>query len=496
MLEAQNERRRRSGRPELTEEDMEARVREDEQWRAEQLERGPPARPDLRLGPRPDRGLRLSRAIPGGGADRARATRSGGRPGSLSGPPQIEAAGAEAAVADPDRLGTILPLLEGVSVVCWLMGSAPARPTRWPRCTGRGCARCRRSWWTRGRAGLVYEAAGSVDSERAGRGRGDRPRGGGDLPDARGGGRPRTPPTSMPGAAAMLRGRGRGAGGLERRRRRCRSPRPRSSPRRADREGEGEVPGEGDDQRRHRARVGERPAGRPRPAAGALRGMRAGAAGACVAAGAGGRTAGAGGCGAAGGAGGRASGGGTGASGGRWAGSGSGLCARLAGGGSAGASAGGSSAGSSGASSSSSGALPGGRARTVGTTSRTAAAGLAGAGIPSISASIAWVSRSSCSTQRGQLRRWASAARRAGEASSPSSRSLIIRSARSHQPLPASACRERRSCLARRGPARRPSARRPGPARARPGRAPPGSARPVPGRPTASASRSGSRAPT
>ena len=39
MLEAQNERRRRTGRPELTEEEMEARVREDEQWRAEQLDR-------------------------------------------------------------------------------------------------------------------------------------------------------------------------------------------------------------------------------------------------------------------------------------------------------------------------------------------------------------------------------------------------------------------------------------------------------------------------
>jgi len=39
MLEAQNARRRRSGRPELTEEDVEARVREDEQWRTEQLER-------------------------------------------------------------------------------------------------------------------------------------------------------------------------------------------------------------------------------------------------------------------------------------------------------------------------------------------------------------------------------------------------------------------------------------------------------------------------
>ena len=33
MLEAQNARRRASGRPELTEEDMHARVAEDERWR-------------------------------------------------------------------------------------------------------------------------------------------------------------------------------------------------------------------------------------------------------------------------------------------------------------------------------------------------------------------------------------------------------------------------------------------------------------------------------
>src|SRR5919204_1401335 len=40
----------------------------------------------------------------------------------------IEATGAEAAVADPDRLSTLLPLIEGVSVVCWLMGTAVAAP--------------------------------------------------------------------------------------------------------------------------------------------------------------------------------------------------------------------------------------------------------------------------------------------------------------------------------------------------------------------------------
>jgi hypothetical protein len=36
----------------------------------------------------------------------------------------IEATGAEAAIADPDRLATVLPQIEGVSVVCWLIGSA------------------------------------------------------------------------------------------------------------------------------------------------------------------------------------------------------------------------------------------------------------------------------------------------------------------------------------------------------------------------------------
>jgi uncharacterized protein YbjT (DUF2867 family) len=37
---------------------------------------------------------------------------------------EIEAAGAEAVLADPDRLGTLVTHLHGVSVVCWLMGSA------------------------------------------------------------------------------------------------------------------------------------------------------------------------------------------------------------------------------------------------------------------------------------------------------------------------------------------------------------------------------------
>ena len=37
---------------------------------------------------------------------------------------EIEAACVEAVVADPDRLATLLPAIEGVSVLCWLLGTA------------------------------------------------------------------------------------------------------------------------------------------------------------------------------------------------------------------------------------------------------------------------------------------------------------------------------------------------------------------------------------
>ena len=46
---------------------------------------------------------------------------------------RITAAGAEPVVADPDRLATLLPLIEGVSVICWLMGTAPSPALHGPR---------------------------------------------------------------------------------------------------------------------------------------------------------------------------------------------------------------------------------------------------------------------------------------------------------------------------------------------------------------------------
>jgi prephenate dehydrogenase len=47
--------------------------------------------------------------------------------------PEIEATGAEAVVADPDRLVTLMPAIEGVTVVCWLLGTAAAPELHGPR---------------------------------------------------------------------------------------------------------------------------------------------------------------------------------------------------------------------------------------------------------------------------------------------------------------------------------------------------------------------------
>lgn len=46
---------------------------------------------------------------------------------------EIESAGTEAVVADPDRLVTMMPAIEGVTVVCWLMGSVDAPALHGPR---------------------------------------------------------------------------------------------------------------------------------------------------------------------------------------------------------------------------------------------------------------------------------------------------------------------------------------------------------------------------
>jgi len=42
----------------------------------------------------------------------------------------IAAAGAEPYVGDPDRIGTLMGALAGVTVVCWLMGTVEVHPGR------------------------------------------------------------------------------------------------------------------------------------------------------------------------------------------------------------------------------------------------------------------------------------------------------------------------------------------------------------------------------
>lgn len=77
--------------------------------------------------------------------------------------PEIEAAGAEPVLADPDRLGTLMTQLHGVSLVCWLMGSAEggsAEGLHGPRLR----TLLERLVDTPVR-GVVYEAAGSLPPE-------------------------------------------------------------------------------------------------------------------------------------------------------------------------------------------------------------------------------------------------------------------------------------------------------------------------------------------
>ena len=72
---------------------------------------------------------------------------------------ELEAAGVEGALADPDRLATIVPALSGVSVVCWLMGTAEGSP----EVHGARLQTLVEHLVDTPVRGLVYEAAGSVD---------------------------------------------------------------------------------------------------------------------------------------------------------------------------------------------------------------------------------------------------------------------------------------------------------------------------------------------
>jgi hypothetical protein len=79
---------------------------------------------------------------------------------------EIEATGAQPVVADPERLATLLPQLEGVAVICWLMGSALGEPELIAAIHGPRLGSLLEKLVDTPVGGFVYEAAGGVPRGR------------------------------------------------------------------------------------------------------------------------------------------------------------------------------------------------------------------------------------------------------------------------------------------------------------------------------------------
>ena len=75
----------------------------------------------------------------------------------------IAAAGAEAYVGDPDRVGTLMEAIYGVTIVVWLLGSAEGQRAEELH-AGRLRMLCEKLVDTPVR-GLLYEGAGTLDAE-------------------------------------------------------------------------------------------------------------------------------------------------------------------------------------------------------------------------------------------------------------------------------------------------------------------------------------------
>lgn len=78
---------------------------------------------------------------------------------------QIEAAGAEGVLADPDRLATLTPHLQGISVMVWLMGSAKSTSDGVAALHGPRLESMIEAIVDTHVRGVVYEGAGSVRRE-------------------------------------------------------------------------------------------------------------------------------------------------------------------------------------------------------------------------------------------------------------------------------------------------------------------------------------------
>ncbi len=106
-----------------------------------------------------ERGRALAAAL----TDRGQIVRSTSRdPGEL---PAIEAAGAEAVLADPDRMATLVPALDHVSVLVVLLGTAEGEREQIAALHGPRLAMLLEKLLDTTVRGVVYESAGSVPPE-------------------------------------------------------------------------------------------------------------------------------------------------------------------------------------------------------------------------------------------------------------------------------------------------------------------------------------------
>ena len=74
---------------------------------------------------------------------------------------ELEEAGIDGVVADPDRLATLVPAVSGVTVVCWLMGCAVDSPD----VNGARLATFAEHLVDTPVRGLIFEAAGTVEAD-------------------------------------------------------------------------------------------------------------------------------------------------------------------------------------------------------------------------------------------------------------------------------------------------------------------------------------------
>ncbi len=77
----------------------------------------------------------------------------------------IEAVGIEPAVADPDRIGEILEVIEGVTLIYWLLGSASGEPEAVAALHGPRLERLLEEIVDTPVRGLVYEVTGDLEPE-------------------------------------------------------------------------------------------------------------------------------------------------------------------------------------------------------------------------------------------------------------------------------------------------------------------------------------------